>query len=330
MTDLNNEIVASKPEYLNRILLLAKKDLNGLHVQADNSALVIVKFDRDGNPNVSEFHNNKVSKAHISFDDICKSCFKSTELSLGSLLRYFVIPEMEVERIFNTVRFKYLTAIYLSKFSDPNEIINSRYNRAFQALAGLQVYQGGTKHRKSNNSFWKDAGFAKEATMLNWEKERNELQTILSLMKHVHRNSVARCYAELIAIKPGFHELHIHDDYFDRFSIPDPTSPRNIVFRMLRNRGSLSALKLKEFPREINKNCYFSYAPCTITEGPFVFRKNITVSYYDAIRDITSKGLMHEHHEKFHILDYFHHDISTRRKLGEFLQAAKPFCNFLT
>lgn len=330
MTDLKNGIVVNKSEYLNRTLLLARRDLNGLYLYTGNSALVILKFDKKGNQAVSEYRNNEVSKSHLSFDDIYKSCLKLKDISLDSLFRYFVSPEMEVERIFNSVRFKYLTAIYLSEFGNPQKFVNSAYNRAFQSLAGLQIYQGSAKQRKNNNSFWQDAGFAKEAKSLNWEKDRNELQTILSLMKLVHKNCLTRSYAELIAIKPGFHELFIHNDYFEKFSIPEPTSPRNIVFRTLRNKGSIATLKLKKLPGEINKNSYFSYAPCNVTEGPFVFRKNIDVSYYDAIRCIKSKGLMHDLQNKFHILDYFRHDITTRRKLAKFLETAQAFCNFLT
>jgi hypothetical protein len=67
-----------------------------------------------------------------------------------------------------------------------------------------------------------------------------------------------------------------------------------MVFRMLRNKEELSALKLQGLPAEINKNNYISYAPCSVTEGPFVFRKNLSVSYYDELRRITAKEQLHE------------------------------------
>lgn len=329
MNDFRKEIIISKPEYLNRTLLLATKDLDGLFRQTGDSALVALKFDRKGNPTVSEYRNNALAKAHMSFTDMSKSCLQSRRISFRNLFKRLVTPEMEVERIFNAVRYKYLTAIHLSKVADPNEFITSNHNRAFQAMAGLQVYQGGTKRRKSNNAFWREAGFVKEATSLNWEKERDELQAILSLLKVINRTTVARCYSELIAIKPGFHELYIHDDYFDDDSVPEPTSPRNIVFRKLRNKRGNKVFELNEFPKEISKNCYFSYAPCNVTEGPFVFRKNIGVSYYDAIREIRCKGAKRNLCKSFHILDYYNQDLSTHRKLGHLLETAKRFCNFI-
>jgi hypothetical protein len=103
-----------------------------------------------------------------------------------------------------------------------------------------------------------------------------------------------------------------------------------MVFRMLRNKEELSALKLQGLPAEINKNNYISYAPCSVTEGPFVFRKNLSVSYYDELRRITAKEQLHELNDKFHILDYYTHDLSTRNKLGTFLEKARPFCKFMT
>ena len=65
------------------------------------------------------------------------------------MLRYFVRPEMEVERIFNCVRYKYIKAIYLSEFNTLSQLLDARYNKAFQTLAGLSAVQDSFEMDKS-------------------------------------------------------------------------------------------------------------------------------------------------------------------------------------
>ena len=101
------------------------------------------------------------------------------------------------------------------------------------------------------------------------------------------------------------------------------------MFRLLRNKGKMSSFEINRLPTEINKNNYISYAPCNVTEGPFVFRKSLSVSYYDEIRRVTSQDQICELNGKFHILDYHNHDLSTHDKLGKFLEIAKLFRNFI-
>ena len=128
--------------------------------------------------------------------------------SVQEMLRYLVLPEMEVERIFNNLRYKYLNSIYLSGLENPSELISARYNKAFQALAGIKVYQGGAKVRKDNDDFWKEAGFKEIARNENdFSRERNDLRFILAYPRSLKPGNFNRFYAELIAIKPGFHEI---------------------------------------------------------------------------------------------------------------------------
>jgi hypothetical protein len=249
---------------------------------------------------------------------------------LNTVLKYLVTPEMEVERIFNCLRFKYLNAIYLSKFENPQQFITYKYNKAFQTLSGLTIYQGNPPQRRVNDSYWQDAGFTTEARDQNWQKEHHDMQRVIAILKRISTQPLTRLYAELIAIKPGFHELYVHHNYFERSTMPRGKSPRDEVFRLLRNVGDISALSLNRLPAEINKNNYISYAPCNVTEGPFVCRKRPSVSYVTEIQQITSKDRIHELEDSFHILDYYRHDLSTREKLAEFLVMAKPFCAFMT
>ena len=75
------------------------------------------------------------------------------------MINDLVTPEMEIERIFNNLRYKYLKSIYLSELNNPQKYINAKYNNTFQSLAGINIYQGPIKIRKDNDDFWKEAGF---------------------------------------------------------------------------------------------------------------------------------------------------------------------------
>lgn len=260
-----------------------------------------------------------------SLDELARIHYDSCE---QAVLQYLVTPEMEIERIFNSLRCKYLQAVHLSKVANPETFLHFSFNKAFQALAGLNVYQGNPPIRKANEDFWQEAGFTVEARDLNWQKEQEELKAILSLLKVISPRPLTGIYAELIAIKPGFHEIYLHDDYFDADSIPTGASPRDQVFRMLRNKEVLSSLTLDKFPKEINKRDYFGYAPCNVTEGPFVSRKRFDISCFDEIRHIRCKNQISGMHDKFHILDYYSHDLSTQDKLERFLELAEPFCRY--
>jgi len=327
MANYKKTIAQNRPEYLNKTLLLTNSERSGLFA-LDKKSYILIKINNEGELAVNEITDTVFNQKNISLRKFGETCLNLNDPSVNVMLKYLVTPEMEVERIFNNLRYKYLQALYFSRFDCPKKYINASYNKSFQTLAGLTVYQGNTKQRKDNDAFWKEAGFKTKAKEQNWEKERTELQNILSLLKQLEAKSVSRLYAELIAIKPGFHELFIHDNYFD--SMPKGATPRDKVFRMLRNKEDISALALGKLPKEINKNSYFSYAPCNVTEGPFVFRKGIAVSYFDKIRKIRSKKKLHELTENFHILDYYHEDISSHDKLGRLLERAKFFCKFIT
>ena len=151
----------------------------------------------------------------------------------------------------------------------------------------------------------------------------------MSYIRNLNVDNFNKIYAELIAIKPGFHELMIHDDYFDKKSISTGKDTRTQIFRLLRGIGKLSDIKLSKLPHEINGKSFFSYASCNITQGPFVLKKKISVSYFDEIRKIESKEQMHNLKDNFLILDYYHNNINTKEKLAQFLKKAKKFRYFV-
>lgn len=315
-------------KYFDKKLLLATKEKDSLF-RTDKGGFVEININKAGNVSVFEVINGRgIQKDHFSLSAVGQAYLKLQAPSISTMLGHLVLPEMEVERIFNNVRHKYLQILLLSNFENPNSYINASYNKAFQSLAGLSVYQGNTKSRKPNDSFWKDPGFSADAKeKISFSKERAEISSILAYMRHLKEDDFSRIYSELIAIKPGFHEIWVHEDYFN--SIPPGTGLRTRVFKSIRSIEPVLNERLNSLPREINSRSYFSYASCAVTEGPFVFRKDISVSYFNEIRNIHSKEELNRLNEKFHIGDYYHETINSAEKLEKFLKSTEKFKYFL-
>lgn len=242
-----------------RSLLLTNIKRDGLFIQPDSLSYLLVQIAQNGDHVISELTQNACRQVHISLRGVGERYLNLKTPSLNTVLKYLVTPEMEVERIFNCLRFKYLNAIYLSKFENPKQFITYKYNKAFQTLSGLTIYQGNPPQRRVNDSYWQDAGFTIEAKQQNWQQEHRDMQRIIAILKRISTQCLTRLYAELIAIKPGFHELYVHHNYFERSTMPRGKSPRDEVFRLLRNCGDILALSLDRLPAEINKNNYISY-----------------------------------------------------------------------
>ena len=93
---------------------------------------------------------------------------------------------------------------------------------------------------------------------IDWEEDRNALEFIAKCIKTC-TGDISSAYLELIAIKPSFHEIWIHDDYFE--NVPNNNEkPRDVAFRILRcqNDGN-EELALDQMPKEINKGDYYTY-----------------------------------------------------------------------
>ena len=328
MVNYKITIVKNHPEYVGKKLLLTTKLKDRLFYNVKEDCYIEIKINNNGELRVNKVSKNlKRETIDYSLRKVGEEFLGFTDPSVDKMLNYLIIPEMEVERIFNNLRYKYLNSIYLSDFENPQELICADYNRAFQALADIYVDQGPTKNRKENDYFWKCKGFKEIARItVNFNIEKNDLKFIITFIRTLKLENFNHQYAELIAIKPGFHELWIHPDYFeDKYTKPpknpDKESKREKIFRFLRRIGHLSDLVIEKLPwNTYNWHKYFSYAPCAITEGPFVFRKKISTSYITEIRKITSKKDLHKLEKWFDILDYRHTNLDSREKLRLFLE----------
>ncbi len=318
-------IADKNPDYMNKRLLLIDRERARLFTTTEG-AYIQVNINAECEIDVFEM-TNKVTPKETSLYKIGKECLGFYDAAVPKMLTHLVTPEMEIERIFNSLRRKYLLAVYFSEFDRPCDFINSKFNRAFQSMAGIKVYQGGSAQRKPNDEFWKEHGFKPTIESIDWKTDMESLGEILRLIKIIYIDDLDRIYKEMIAIKPGFHEMWLHDDFFD--VMPDEDSHRDKVLRMLRTKEALIDLNLEKLPDDINRNAYMSYAACNITEGPFVFRKSLSASYFEEIRKIKNKEELPTLHDKFHILDYLNNRIETREQLEKVLADSEKFTRFI-
>ncbi len=339
MVSYKTTVLKNHSEYTKKKLFLTTKLKDRLFYNEKEDYYLELEFINNGLLNVHKISKKlKRTSLNYSLRKIGEEFLEFKDPTVNKMLNYLVFPEMEVERIFNNLRYKYLNSIYLSNFENPQKFLNQNYNRTFQALARMNVYQGNTSDRKDNDDFWKSKGFKEIAIIKNnFNIEKIDLKFIIRYLNNLKVDNFNKIYSELIAIKPGFHEMWMHGNYFeDKYNKP-PRNPskeneKEKIFRRLRGLGNLSDLIFKVMPNDLKKwNSYFTYASCAITEGPFVLRKNVSISYFDEIKRISSKKDIRALEKSFEILDYRQSNLNSREKLGLFLENTntKRFCGFI-
>ncbi len=339
MISYKTTVLKNHSEYAGKKLFLTTKLKDRLFYNKKEDYYLELEFNIGGQLIVHKI-SKKLKKTTLNYSlrRIGEEFLEFKDPTVDKMLNYLVLPEMEVERIFNNLRYKYLNSIYLSNFENPQKFFNANYNRPFKALAGMNVYQGNVSDRKDNDDFWKSIGFKEIARINNnFNVEKKDMKYIIRYINNLKVENFNKIYSELIAIKPGFHEIWMHENYFEDKYIKPPKNPlkenkREKIFRRLRGLGNLSDLIFKAMPNDLKKwNSYFTYASCAITEGPFVLRKNVSISYFDEIKRINSKKDMHTLEKNFEILDYRQSNLNSREKLKLFLENTntKRFCGFI-
>ncbi len=181
-----------------------------------------------------------------------------------------------IERVLNRLRWKYLKAIALSPGlrEHPARAVSYAFNAAFLSLAGVEQ----TPH-------WRDMGFDPRARVdLHWEQEHKELAAALRALPSCQ--GATGTYAETLALKPGFHEAWAHEAF--PLDAPEgPETPRGRVFAVLRG-SSLDLIDLAGgYPTDLSDpKGFLAYAPCAVTEGPFVRRRHQGVSYFTELKRV--------------------------------------------
>lgn len=243
-------------------------------------------------------------------------------------------PLSRVEFVLNRLRWKYLRAIALSPAlrSEPAKALSSEFNTAFQSLVGVEVDLEVGPPVAPHECFWMRRGFDPRAKHeLGWEQDRRHLTDAIEdlLLQSEHKGTAN--YAEFIAMKPGFHEAWLHDNF--PFDVTESLkTPRGRVFATLR--GNSIGLMDRDglYTEDLhNPDAYLGYAACAITQGPFVRRKTSDVSYFrelcraGQISDVSNRRAFLV--ESFEVLDSWQrlHDENNARALDRLIGEAESF-----
>jgi hypothetical protein len=308
-----------KHSVLPHIMQLDKKllltDRNRERIYYDDSHLVEVEFIENGKLAVSKVNIQgrvirRISIGKMSLPELSARYLESEEPT--EILKYFVSPFMEVERIFNSIRFKYLSAILKGR-RDSKNYISSEFNSLFKSLAGLPLRNDpkGIRARKLALA----EGFSMdEIPMIDLRNEKCELKIILKYLFDVFSGDLPGLYRELIAIKPGFHEIWADDNWTEDGHVEGlKDSPykdrRTQVLKEIHGLiDPAPHLDLTNITYEISIPAFMTYAPCNVTEGPFMYRKRNDVSCYQTLRDRKKINLS----DHFLIYDYWGKDIKEK------------------
>lgn len=338
MVNYKKTIVENNSEYVGKHLLLTDLDREKLYTDEDGNRIQLL-VDKTGKPSFYKVKKNgkKREKIKTSLRRIGEKYLDLKDPPVPQMLRYFALPEMEVERIFNCLRYKYIRATKHGN-KKPDEYFDADYNDTFKAL--IQTTFRGVK-KKNLPKKWKkilrESNFKPEVK-INIASEKKALTFIINYLRLIFFNTKGdsgakkRLYKELISIKPGFHEKYIDKmhggKHKEKLSKKDSAKRRTAVLKMIHNINNRMNFTLNGVNYEINKKNYLTYATCNITEGPFVFRKNLSVSYFDELKNFKSKEDVKKLENSFFILDY-QGKIDSKEDLIEFLSKAKKFRRFL-
>jgi len=337
MNNYYKSIVKNQREYFGKKLLLTNKNRDGLY--RNNGSCIEVEIKSNGDLCACKFEENgKRELLNDSLRKIGKDKLGLTDPSVKQMLRYLVLPEMEIERIFNSLRYKYLSSLRNTDIQ-PNLYMTFLSNDLFKALIRAPF-----RNVKKNdlNLKWKtileDEGFPLRSKIKNEEKD--ELEFIINYIRNEYFNNKNRkekdkrkMYMELLAIKPGFHEVYIdmkNGHGHRKWLKKERDYRRTIVLKMIHNiYKNYKTFSLKNVNNEIKASSYLTYAACCITEGPFVYRNKLSVSYYDELKGASLKNDLNGLEDSFIVLDYWDANINTQEKLDNFLRKAKKFTKFI-
>jgi hypothetical protein len=337
-------IISNHPEYKQqKRFLLADSKKTGLYQDTNLRATAVeVMINPDGTLAVYRINRNfERNECNMSLRAIGQDLLGLKDPSVSQMLKFLVTPDMEVERIFNCIRYKYLDSLRHGK-KIPGYYITSKCNELFKALSrlpfrGIKRFNLSKKYKQIKAKH----GFPSNV-YIDIDKEKAELEFIIQYIRNicfsngVANNKKVKFYKELIAIKPGAHEIFMdvynNFNHWEDYSSKPGSDPRNNVLRMLHNicRKNIS-IDISKVNNEIKIPSYLTYAPCNVTEGPFVFRKNLSTKYYKDLKVIKKKKDTKGFNSKFYYLDYYGEkdNLSSVKKLDDFLKSAAKFQKFL-
>ncbi len=301
-----NTVATKHREYLGRPLLLTNSD--GTSLQTDERGeLFTFRFAR-----ITHTLCDQDGKEY-SLAALGKRFFGDSDPTVARMLRRLVTPEMELERVFNAFRYKYVLLIRERQPFDRNdntkasewmrERMSANYNNLFKILTGARPrgYSAAEMNGCLKGNRFR-SGF-----MRSFENEKEDLDRILRLFRSRAKEdgygkTTRDAYREVIAIKPGFHEIWMDlaspDADYHRLALQESFSAKrkkNVEdYRDRRSRvlalfhglaGRPISWRTEYFSREINIKSFRTYAACAVTEGPCHYRKSVNVVLSDLLSD---------------------------------------------
>jgi hypothetical protein len=179
---------------------------------------------------------------------------------------------------------------------------------------------------------WINRGFdIKAKHEIDWQVERDSLARAVEGLFECHDSDPTLTYAELIALKPGFHEVWHHESLAIK-ATENPDSHRGRVFARIYGNSVPLKEALGIYPPDVSHpEDYQGFAGCAVTEGPIVRRRSPEVSYFTELCRI---GMVEDrvHRQNalrgsFHVLDTWQclQDQNNARSLDALIQDAERF-----
>lgn len=280
----------------------------------DGQHLVEVEFIENGNLAVSKVsiqgRISRISMGKMSLSELSARYLESEEPT--KILKYMVSPFQEVDRIFNALRVKYLLAVQHGR-RNPQEYASAEFNALFKVLAGFPLRNDPKGIRARNLALAE--GFNVDALpLMDVSREKQEMKVILKYLFDVFSSDLQGMYRELIAIKPGFHEIWADNNWADNGHIEGlRESPykdrRSQVLREIHGLiKPILHLDLTNITYELNIPAFLTYAPCNSTEGIISYRRSNDISCYQILRNHKSVNLS----DYFLIYDYYGRSITEK------------------
>ncbi len=290
-SDYRTTVLRDRPEFSGRLLFVADPEGPGVLLHGVQPVTVYI----DPKTGKGEFKGSYAE----SLRGLGRQVFGWGDPSVPAVLSRLVTPEMEIERIFNCYRHKYVRS--LASREQPREWVAERLtscggNDLFTALIGgtFRGDTGGVRRQR----VLAQHGFGSKPLPENFDTEAVELQRAVRLLLDDPRESNRRdgSYRELLAIKPGFHErwylpqVHVQHNKDvlceamrrkEKHQQVTTDLRRAIVLLSFHGVNNDEILDLKTVRQEMSR--YRQFSQCHATEGPCFARKCAKVDLRDAL-----------------------------------------------
>ncbi len=326
-------VLDQHPEYAGQWLLLTTWDGKRLFRTAEKE-LVGVSFDPDiGRPT---FRNTTAG----SLAALGQRHLGRADPSVRQMLLRLVTPEMELERVFNVFRYRYLRSLFSRNRGAAwvAERLDCSFNDLFKVLIGAPLRRDGDRRRRDN--ILTENGFDPADLPERFDDVTQELGEIIAFMR-TSRSDRQTTYREFIAIKPGLHEVWFdlregHGFHAEECEVRLQDDPQNRRDRVLAAFHGLPDFPIdwdeEGIPHEINRSSYRTFSPCHATQGPCFARRHPGVSLH---RVLVGAGKLWQQSQpasakelilsRCLVYDYCH-DIRVRKTpIEEALQRAREF-----